>query len=140
MLNSAPLPALEKFSAQIPRGARILCTNEDAGAWLTERGFEIQNLPPDKDLRLLSLRRESFAGIWAGSGLTRHPTRPIIPIEDAQRVIATFFQALVPGKGMLFAVHPYPAGAFASLLRQNGLEILSQGIYDQKTAVLCRRI
>jgi hypothetical protein len=116
-----PIQALEIFSSHVPRGGNVLCLDLEAAAWLTLRGVETHILAPDKDLRFLSLKRASYAGIWAGASL-----KPL-PIEDAQRVIAAFFQALLPKTGVLFTAHAYPPTAFASLLRQNGFQPLLEG-------------
>jgi hypothetical protein len=74
-----------------------------------------------KDLRMTSLARESFDGVWAGEGLGA------FPIEEAQRVIAAFFRALKPRVGVLFVGHRYSTTGFESLLRQNGFQVIHQG-------------
>ena len=131
---SVPVRALEAFSALIPRGGQILCLDDKAAAWFAPRGLEIHALAPDKDLRFLSLKRESYDGVWAGSALLP------LSIEDAQRVIAAFFQALTPLKGAFFAAHSYPEAAFASLMRQNGFQILTQAQSEGVACVVSRRI
>jgi hypothetical protein len=134
MNDPLPIQALEAFSARLQRGSLVLCLEPQVGDWLARRGIEVQYLPEDKDLRLLSLKRESYDGVWAGSALASHA------IEDAQRVIATFFQALRPAGGMLFAAHSFPEPAFASLLRQNGFSIQLSGQNKDRLAVVSQRI
>ena len=56
-----------------------------------KKGLFVQH----KDLRLLSLKREHYDAIWC----TR--TLPHFSIEDMQRILASFFQALKPGTGVL---------------------------------------
>lgn len=129
------LPALETFAAQLPPGARVFCVESEARAWLAPRGFELEVPETGRDLRMLSPRRATFDGAWLGTELKR------FPIEESQRVVATFFQALKPGRGALFASHSHPETAFASMLRQNGFAVLLQGQSDEgDQAVLARRI
>jgi hypothetical protein len=129
-----PIQALETFSALLPRGGNVLCLDAEAAAWLTLRGIETHILTPDKDPRMLSLKRETYAGIWAGSVLKS------FSIEDAQRVIAGFFQALTPKTGVLYMAHSYPATSFASLLRQNGFLTLLEGQVENVECVVSQRI
>jgi SAM-dependent methyltransferase len=56
-----------------------------------KKGLNVQH----RDLRMLNLRRESFDAIWC----TR--TLPHFSIEDMQRILASFFQALKPRAGIL---------------------------------------
>jgi hypothetical protein len=123
-----PIEALEKFAARLTRGAKVFCADDDAAAaWLKLRGFEVALRDPAKDLRLTSLPRSGFAGIWVGASLER------LSIEDAQRVVATFFQALVPKTGTLFVAHPYSETGFGSMLRQNGFQILDVGRQEARS-------
>lgn len=134
MTLHAPIEAVEAFLSRIPRGGQVLCRDSQISAWLTQRGIEVQALDPAKDLRLLSLKRESFDGIWAGTAFGT------FPIEDAQRIIASFFQALRPRTGVLFAAHQFPETAFASMIRQNGFQPLLQGQWESWFALVAHRI
>lgn len=138
--------ALEAFGSRLPRGARILYapargaeSREESRTpeWFRAQGFEIEELDPAKDLRFLSVKRESqgaFDAVWAGRALTA------FSIEEAQRVVASFFQALRPRNGHLFAIHGFDGTAFASMLRQNGFQLLLEGKRDTETAVIAQRI
>ena len=94
---------------------------------LTQLGFEIEEIPSSKDLRFLSPPKESYAGIWSGE------TWPNYPIDDAQRILAIYFQTLKPKTGVIFAAtqltgekQSYSEKAFGSLVRQSGFQILIQ--------------
>jgi hypothetical protein len=154
--------ALETFAKQLPPEGRVLyaaarsaLSHEELQTpeWLKSRGFEVEELDPAKDLRFLGLKREAYDGIWSGRALVAYP------IEETQRVIATFFQALKPRAGVLFAAYLEGSGTetadggaltyryaelgFESLLRQNGYQILLQGRREgdaEWIAVIARRI
>jgi heme A synthase len=133
----APIEALEAFSARLPRGGRVLVCAPGSASWFGERGFEVETLPHQKDLRLFSTKAESIDGIWAEERLADYS------IEDAQRIVAAFFRALRPNQGVFFASHRYPPDAFASLLRQNGFKTCLNGQNDAPTpwsAVVSQRI
>lgn len=132
---SPPIEALETFASRLPRASRIFCANDpQAASWLSARGFAIEPYDPARDLRMLSLPRESLMGAWLGNALTG------FTIEDAQRIVASLFKALQPRSGMLFVAHSFSETGFESLLRQNGFEILNQGRRPPWQAVTARRI
>jgi hypothetical protein len=112
----------------------VYCADPQAASWLSVRGFEIEMRDPSKDLRMLSLPRESLAGAWLGDVVTS------FPIEEAQRIVAVLFRALLPRSGMLFVAHRFAETGFESLLRQNGFEILHTGRKAPWLAVTARRI
>ena len=145
--------ALESFAAHLPRGARVLyAAGKSADSvdearspeWFRAQGFQLEILDSEKDLRFLSFKKETqgtLDAIWAGRALLFYS------IEEAQRILATFFQALRPKSGILFAVHSYSQDGFASMLRQNGYQIHSEGTRpgapsteESQVAVIVRRI
>jgi hypothetical protein len=143
MMTPDQRQALENFATHLAPGARILYApaasadtleERQTPVWLKAHGFSIEELDPAKDLRFLTLKRESYDAIWAGRALGP------LPIEEAQRVVATFFQALKPKTGILFAAHRYPDEAFASMIRQNGFQLLLSGTREDWSAVIVRRI
>lgn len=129
-----PIEALESFSARLGRGARVYCVDAAAASWFGVRGFEVELRDPSKDLRMLSLPRASLSGAWLGDAVAA------FPIEEAQRILANFFKALQPKTGMLFVAHSYSEPGFASLLRQNGFEVLREGRRPPWQAITARRI
>jgi hypothetical protein len=128
------LPLLESFAARLRAGSRIYCADEQAARWLAPRGFELEMRDPGKDMRFLQLPKASLSGVWAGNALAGYP------IEETQRVIATFFQALEPRTGILFAAHHFGRDAFASMIRQNGFRALEEASRDGWFTVLAQRI
>ena len=163
--------ALHTFSSHLPEGARVLYAAAQSThsaeetrtpEWLRAKGFDVEEIDPAKDLRFFSLKRESretYDAVWAGRALVTYS------IEDAQRILATFFQALRPKTGILFLaylenregesegssptpnhappLHRYAPLGFESMVRQNGYKILLEGKRDHQghwIAVLARRI
>lgn len=135
----APASTLEAFAARLPREAQVLCSDPGVGDWLRIRGLSPRALDLSRDLRMLSLARESLDGIWVG-GAGDTGAFNAISIEDAQRVVATFFKALRPTRGVLCILHPYAPLAFESMLRQNGFHILTQAERPGLTWALAQRI
>lgn len=104
----------------------------------------------ENDLMMATLNKESHDGIWA------HQLMSELPKHGCQRVMAIFFAALKP-RGILFVSileanegeesnsipYRYAASDFASLIRQSGFQLISQGkslrIPDQ-VGFLARRI
>jgi hypothetical protein len=122
-VNPEDRQLLETFCTRLKPGARILAAEPHAG-WLIERGYSIDVLDPAKDLRFFSVKpenRETFDAVWAGRALGP------LKIEEAQRVVAAFFQALKPRVGLLLALHGYPELSFESMIRQNGYQLALTG-------------
>lgn len=171
--------ALKEFASRLPRGGRVLDAACGTGwdlAWFKSQGLEAEGVDfssamlerarrfempvTQRDLRLLSLRRETFDGIWCNRALMH------LSIEEAQRVLAGFFQALRPRTGVLFVsflegsatepnreelpdapgvtLHRYPVDGFFSLLRQTGFRVVLSGEKEEAgakwRAVLAQRL
>ena len=181
--------ALKGFSARLPDRGEILDLGlGDGGAALLalrSLGFEVSALAAEsspfaetaearwgaavRDLRLATLPRERFDGLWC------HRILPLYPIDHVQRILALAFQSLKPKTGIaLFsflageapppapsepeaaslirrpedappARNTYREMAFLSALRQSGFQAISRGELrepsgDQWIAVLARRI
>ena len=89
-----------------------------------------------QDLRLLSLKKESFDGIWS------HLTLGHLSIDECHRVLGSFFLGLKPQTGILFisiAQTTHPENAFLSLLRQSGFQLLEKGKSPNNLGFLLRR-
>jgi hypothetical protein len=97
-----------------------------------------------QNLMLTNFAKEQLDGIWA------HQLMNVLPKPGCQRAMAIFFAALKP-KGILFIsidtemaqARELTASDFASLVRQSGFQLLSQGQNLQKPAqigFLARRI
>jgi hypothetical protein len=137
MMTSDQLQLLESFTQHLSKGARILYAAQDERdipPWLRSQGFEVEEVDPAKDLRFLALKRESYRAIWSGKAVAA------FNIEEAQRIIAIFFQALEPRTGILATLHRFPEEAFASMIRQNGFNPLLQGVREDWWAIIARRI
>ena len=136
-----------------PQGMVLVAQGADSNATLPAElrahGLNVEEVAASKDLRFLSLKRESFDAIWSGESW------PHYSIDDAQRILATYFQSLKPKTGLLFAViaekieedeaphqigHRYSEKAFGALVRQNGFQILLQARREGKLAYLLKRI
>jgi hypothetical protein len=154
--------ALENFAVHLSPGAKVLYApagsvnqpqETQTPLWLRSHGFEVEELDPSKDLRFLSLKKESYDGVWSGRALGS------LSIEEVQRVTASFFLALRPRTGMLFLAYPLAQAApeaqganepgfqrdgFASMLRQNGYQTLNEGLREQSgtswIALIARRL
>ncbi|MGK5082101.1 class I SAM-dependent methyltransferase [Bdellovibrionota bacterium FG-1] len=130
---------LEHFAIHLPPQGQVFCLPSQAEIplWLQSHGYTVQEMDAAKDARLLSLPRESFDGIWAGQALAN------LPIEETQRVVASFFQGLRPKTGVFSAILTYPEKALASMLRQNGFNLLTLGRAksdDSHLAIIACRI
>ena len=128
--------------------AQGLDDNHSVPAELRAYGLDVEEVAASKDLRFLSLKRESFDAIWSGKCWSHYS------INDAQRILAAYFLSLKPKTGILFAVvdektdetpahqpeHRYSEKAFGALLRQNGFQILLQARHEGALAYLLKRI
>jgi 2-polyprenyl-3-methyl-5-hydroxy-6-metoxy-1,4-benzoquinol methylase len=162
-LEKLDTEGLQAFVNSLPPHARVLDAGCGAGyamQWLRDQGgCEVEGVDASekliglartrgltascRDLRLLSVPRESFDGIWCSR------TLPHLTIDECQRALASFFQALKPRTGMLFAsfiegtgersepfthdgapmrtFHFFTENAFLSLLRQSGFSLVARG-------------
>jgi hypothetical protein len=119
------LEAIRQFAAHLPVGSKIL----DAGRvmphdleYLQHLGFSAEGFTKEeKDFRMLNLPKETYDGVWANQSLTG------LPNEGCQRVMQNFFSTLKSGGTLFVAVKGHKADDFASLIRQNGFQILSHG-------------
>ncbi|MGZ3688977.1 MAG: class I SAM-dependent methyltransferase [Bdellovibrionota bacterium] len=147
------LAALEAFASHLHPSSRVLDAGCGAGlelAWFSRKGFQADGVDREPAVvekarlaapqarvwhgDLASLPRETYDGIWA------HQLFPEMDAAFCQRVLGTLFAALKPARGILFAsirvgrtleyssgVYEYSEADFASLLRQFGFQVLSQG-------------
>ena len=155
-LSPIDLEALSVFRSLLPARARVLDAGCGAGLhlqWFHAQSCDVlgvdvnevtdaneltelnadsggnQKLPYlKKDLRFFSAEEGSYEGIWC------HRVFPSMKPEEMQRMLATFFKALIPS-GVLFVSYRDWAGgqdteasdkAFLSLLRQSGFTTLMQ--------------
>lgn len=106
---------------------------------LRERGCTIESFDTnERDLRLLTLEKESFDAIWCHRLLT-------LTMDEYHRILGSFFRGLKPGKGILlisFQESRHPEHAFQALLRQSGFHTLSTGrnSADRWLAVIAKRV
>ncbi len=155
------LAALQEFCRRLPAGGRVLDAGCGTGrdlryfnrAGFAAEGFDVSPAMVElagasagtrvwtADLRLVSLARETYDGVWANRSLI-HLRAP-----ECQRAMASFFAALKPG-GTLFVsleagetegetrldrtddptgpsrmIYLYRPDDFASLIRQNGFRV-----------------
>ena len=91
----------------------------------------------EKDLRLLSLPKESLDGIWWENASARYK------LEDNQRILALLFQTLKPKTGQLalnFTEPPWTVFALESQLKQAGFKISHLLRQKSKVFLLSQRI
>lgn len=91
----------------------------------------------EKDLRLLSLPKETLDGIWWENANARYK------LEDNQRILALLFQALKPKTGQLalsFTEPTWTVFALESQLKQAGFKISHLLRRESKVFLLSQRI
>ena len=160
--------ALDEFLALLPPGARVLDLGCGGGRdliYFTQKGFDAEGvytsgdpaIPGLKvrkaDLRMLSLARESYDGIWVNLVLSQFNS------NECQRVLLSCFNGL-KSKGALFVsivegsvsavrvegitpYYEYRADDFASLIRQSGFSLLKNGKSEKDTrqiAFIAKRV
>lgn len=143
---------VREFTALLPQGAQVLDAAGRPGGEFEKfqrLGFQVE-LIESSSLLLSRLQKEFYDGIWA------HQLVRALPKHLCQRVMATFFATLKP-RGVLFVSilenttledsvavpYRYRAGDFASLIRQSGFQVLSEGRSVQEPShigFLARRI
>lgn len=163
------LHAVREFARELPPRSRVLEADSSDGhylqlfnslGWETE-GFATSAASAELASRLsgcrvwhsepvlLRLERERYDGIWAYHTLNR------LPAVGCQRMLATFFSGL-KAQGRLFIsiragsqretpirdgeLYLYHPEDLASLIRQSGFQILTQGISGQQVAFIAKRV
>jgi hypothetical protein len=138
--------ALREFASHLVRGGLVLDASRSGGlGLLTEMGFKTESVDPQADLRLLSLPREQFDGVWVHQSLFKFTA------DECRRAMASFFYTLKSG-GILFVSFemnhvgesgPFVEDDYASLIRQHGFSLLTRGKeekHPERVAFVARRI
>lgn len=115
------------FTYLVPTGGKVFVTADENRGALLRLGFLLEE--NRKDLRLLGLEAEALDAIWWGEANSKYS------IEDAFRILQSFFRGLRPKKGVL-VVHfslekqartlehqPWNARTVMTLLRQSGFQL-----------------
>lgn len=135
------------FCDALPSGSRIYYIgNEDpltSGRFI-RAGHSVQFHEKNRDLRLLSLPESSIDGIWWSEA------SQTFTLEDAHRVLNTFFRGLKPGGLLAFSFlkqespdlvsRAWKPFALQSLLRQTGYLLLAPYEQGSRGLYLCRRL
>ncbi len=134
------------FSDSLPRGSCIYYIgNEDpqtSGRFL-RAGHSVKFHDMNRDLRLMSLTEASLDAIWWNDASR------FFTLEDAHRILNTFFRGLRPGGLLAMSFlkdeklakrsHIWKVTALQSLLRQSGYSLLAPYEQNSFALYLCRR-
>jgi hypothetical protein len=127
------------FHELVPPGGKVLVTGEDSRGTLVRLGFDVEK--PGQDLRMLGTPAEAFDAIWWSQANAHYS------VEDAFRILQTFFRALRPKKGILVLSfskeskeHPWEPRTVMTLLRQCGLQHFHGFENAEAHLYFCQRI
>ena len=88
------LNLLATFNSFLPQPAHLLDVGRkttpelsDETTWLTAHGHQTEKVDSNKDLRMLTLRRESYDGIWCHEAVHRLHTKVTILSKIPQKLL-----------------------------------------------------
>lgn len=127
------------FGYLVPAGGKVLVTGDDSRAILAKLGFDVAAAA--RDLRMLGAGSESLDAIWWAHADAQYS------IEDAFRILQSFFKALRPKKGILVISfskenreNPWPVRTVMTLLRQSGFQLFHAFESTEQHLYFCQRI
>lgn len=134
--ETSPLLPIKEFTLALKPGASIFYTHaspEIKAAW-TQLGLQLSTT--ERDLRFLSLAKESLDGFWWDNA------DHLFTLEESQRVLISAFQSLKPASGIFgitYSIKAWGDRAPLVLLRQSGFKVFRDFSRDSERCLICTR-